>query len=57
MKLLEQMLARQKKLHDAGIRKLYKNSECDVCDTHTEQVKLKGDTIICKKCFGNMKVK
>ena len=42
------MIKKQREIYP---RKLYSNSECDVCETHTEEVRLFGDKILCKKCF------
>ena len=41
-------------------KKLYRNSQCDICDTHLKVVKLKVDpntneeVIICRDCWINL---
>ena len=33
------------------VRKLYKNSDCDVCNDCLSEVRIFGDRILCKKCY------
>ena len=42
---------KQNKKEVSSLRKLYRNSECDKCESFLVEVRLFGDKILCKKCY------
>ena len=53
----EILFAIRQRQKDIYPRKLYRNSECDVCEDYLNEVRLFGNSIMCKKCYQKQKEK